>query len=767
MKQVSDLSETAPPQPLKEAVTSVDAEQSGNAGQPVNTDHTVHPSPGAVVEKSSDAGQSAEGVKHADTALSADSAQAANTDDTAGATTPADASQPTDASVPEAPVKPRSPLKRPAILKRLEAARRAEAMKRAEAAKNAEAAKRTDAAKSVEAVKDVDAAKSAEAAMNVDATASMDPAEITGVVVPADAHDTPEMTPPVDATQPLDAVRPAATKQPADGAGPDFIAPAGSTAQVPDIVVPRNHLVTGLSGPSSQDQTAQDTIAKPISGSVTQSEGSSPDTQPSVTATVVSPVVAGPKVVPPPKQRQKDKAGVLVTILSIVAALVLVSGVGAVGVAYFGSHAKPGTQLAGFNITGFSQAQVRDVAQTLVNNYKATLELDGHQAVATAQDLGVTFDLDKTVSNAMNAGSTRATTAQFSPFTTKDVPLVMAVDHKKLQDLLDTTFIAKDQRSVPASISYDADQQKFVAVPGKAGLQADEPQVAQELAYGQGIESALQVATKQEQPEVGDTDAQTAADTANKRLAAPYVLTAGSKTYTIPVATIAGWTVFTPDPASTALKVGIDTAQVAADLPDLLKGNLTTVMTPQQTLLRPDGEVLGIQQNGAAGTSLTDPDSVISSVSDALVAGTGLNLAVDTTTEPATSETVPMDDKYLVPNGEKWVEVNLTNFTATRWEGTTAVSTWSVVIGLPGTPTHPGIFHVWLKVALQDMSGPGYLAKNVPWIAYFDGDIAIHGNYWVSSFGHAASHGCVGLPPDLAKTMYDWIDTGTLVVVHN
>ena len=126
-----------------------------------------------------------------------------------------------------------------------------------------------------------------------------------------------------------------------------------------------------------------------------------------------------------------------------------------------------------------------------------------------------------------------------------------------------------------------------------------------------------------------------------------------------------------------------------------------------------------------------------------------------------------MAPEYLVPNGEKWVEVDRSSFTMTRWEGTTALSTWSVVIGRPATPTYLGVFHVYHILPLQTMVGDDYVQPDVPWIAYFNGDIALHGNYWVSSFGWASSHGCVGIPVPQAKIMYDWIDIGTMVVVHD
>jgi lipoprotein-anchoring transpeptidase ErfK/SrfK len=43
----------------------------------------------------------------------------------------------------------------------------------------------------------------------------------------------------------------------------------------------------------------------------------------------------------------------------------------------------------------------------------------------------------------------------------------------------------------------------------------------------------------------------------------------------------------------------------------------------------------------------------------------------------------------------------------------------------------------------------------------------IHGAYWHNSFGTPYSHGCVNLPSDQAKKLYDWAHIGTTVVVRD
>lgn len=119
-----------------------------------------------------------------------------------------------------------------------------------------------------------------------------------------------------------------------------------------------------------------------------------------------------------------------------------------------------------------------------------------------------------------------------------------------------------------------------------------------------------------------------------------------------------------------------------------------------------------------------------------------------------------------VGNGERWIEVNLTNQTLTAWEGTTAVNTFLVSSGKPGHLTLPGTFHIYIKLRYAHMIGPDYDTPDVPNTMYYDGDFAIHGAYWHNSFGTPVSHGCVNLNVPNSAWLFDWASVGTTVKIH-
>lgn len=96
--------------------------------------------------------------------------------------------------------------------------------------------------------------------------------------------------------------------------------------------------------------------------------------------------------------------------------------------------------------------------------------------------------------------------------------------------------------------------------------------------------------------------------------------------------------------------------------------------------------------------------------------------------------------------------------------------------GLELTPTPRGEFTIFKKTPSRYMQGPlpnlidqqYYDLPGVPWNLYFtQGGAVIHGAYWHDSFGSAYSHGCVNLAPSNARTLYNWAELGTKVLVRD
>jgi lipoprotein-anchoring transpeptidase ErfK/SrfK len=170
-----------------------------------------------------------------------------------------------------------------------------------------------------------------------------------------------------------------------------------------------------------------------------------------------------------------------------------------------------------------------------------------------------------------------------------------------------------------------------------------------------------------------------------------------------------------------------------------------------------------------AATATLEPDPTITPEATSTPAGSLVMDIVENTPEPTAQPTdanVPQPQDPPVGNGERWIEVNLTQQRVYAWQGTTLMNSFLASTGTWAHPTVTGTFNIWNKTRIQDMSGPGYYLPDVPYVMYFYKDYGIHGTYWHNNFGTPMSHGCVNLTIPDAEWLYNWASYGTTVKVH-
>lgn len=125
-----------------------------------------------------------------------------------------------------------------------------------------------------------------------------------------------------------------------------------------------------------------------------------------------------------------------------------------------------------------------------------------------------------------------------------------------------------------------------------------------------------------------------------------------------------------------------------------------------------------------------------------------------------------LDAAAAASSGERWIEVNLAQRRLYARVGNRIVLSSLVSIGKPSTPTVRGTFRIYSKLRSTRMSGPGYNLPNVPYTMYFYRGFAIHGAYWVRSFGTQISHGCINMNLRDAAWLFNWASVGTRVVIR-
>jgi len=122
----------------------------------------------------------------------------------------------------------------------------------------------------------------------------------------------------------------------------------------------------------------------------------------------------------------------------------------------------------------------------------------------------------------------------------------------------------------------------------------------------------------------------------------------------------------------------------------------------------------------------------------------------------------------------RWIQVDLFEQTLAAYEDNRLVYATLVSSGLDEWPTRPGLFHIYARLYADRMRGSYradgsdyYFLEAVPWVMYYDGARALHGEYWHDGLGFPRSHGCVNLAPLDARWLYNWTEQGTPVWVYD
>ncbi|KND51203.1 MAG: hypothetical protein ABA06_02745 [Parcubacteria bacterium C7867-001] len=128
-----------------------------------------------------------------------------------------------------------------------------------------------------------------------------------------------------------------------------------------------------------------------------------------------------------------------------------------------------------------------------------------------------------------------------------------------------------------------------------------------------------------------------------------------------------------------------------------------------------------------------------------------------------------------VASTTKRILVDRSDQTLYAYDGAELFLETPISTGLDLTPTPRGLFVVYRKTPSRYMQGPlpgisnqYYDLPGVPWNLYFTNEGgAIHGAYWHTQFGKQWSHGCVNVPLETAKKLYEWTPLGTPVTVRD
>jgi hypothetical protein len=155
---------------------------------------------------------------------------------------------------------------------------------------------------------------------------------------------------------------------------------------------------------------------------------------------------------------------------------------------------------------------------------------------------------------------------------------------------------------------------------------------------------------------------------------------------------------------------------------------------------------------------------------------TRLNIGTDAAwfygTQPSYTPHSPPPAAMQAQAGPKRIEVDLGRQWLYAYEGERLILDAPVSTGKDGFNTPTGSYRVYSKIAQKTLrgraGGESWNVPDVPSIMFYQGAVAIHGVYWHDRFGTGErhSHGCVGLAPHDAATLFHWAEYGTPVIVY-
>ena len=414
----------------------------------------------------------------------------------------------------------------------------------------------------------------------------------------------------------------------------------------------------------------------------------------------------------------------------------------------------PGTTVAGIPVGFLTPGAAADAVDAHLASTEITLTGDGEGTVLSGADLGASIDAKALADEAFAERPFWNVTTWMGDAVPGEITLDAAAATSALRAAVPSSYVDP----VDAGVVFDAATQQYITTPAEAGTGIDIDDLtaaitdavaggSRTLEYPGGPAEALAA--------VSDDDAATMAASLNTMLSTAGFYIGEERTVPVTPDVMATWLTVVDDDGQ--LRIEADAAAIQPSI-DALPGLVDRAPVNETNIVDSAGTVLRQEQVGATGRAVGDTSGIAEDFAAQLQTGNG-NFALTVSETP-----------FEVVSLARRIDIDLGSQRATLYENGNVVQSWAVSTGLPGTLTPTGNFKVFAHTRMQDMGcypGAPYCTENVPWITWFTTNIGFHGTYWHNNFGTRMSHGCVNLPIDLAKYVYDWSPVGLEVAVHN
>ncbi len=456
--------------------------------------------------------------------------------------------------------------------------------------------------------------------------------------------------------------------------------------------------------------------------------------------------------------------GILLLLLLTVGGYYIYFGVG--------HRALPGTKIGNVSVVGKTEKEI--IAEFNTTLSKKQISFTGNSInaqKATLAAIGVTVHIEKTAKDALALENSLANFFTI-PIQGKTLTPGYTIDVEKANTYAKKLTAKQKNIRAAENPKVVAAGDHFKITDGKNGyglnIQNFKPAIEKIIKFRKDTEITLNLS--EYSPELTKADLKPTLETAEKMIAPKVAVKVGNKTELASATTKVSWVDLTgkePKINSEIIKKWVN---------EISNPLIVKAVTGKRYYTK-EGKLLLTQPQAVAEVTVTNADTVANIITKNMRDGRDADVAIKTAVGDKhwVDKTIAKGaEKLAFPaaEGEKWIDVNLSKYTLTAYVGATPVKgPISVVTGKRSTPTITGIYSIYHKTRLQDMSGDNgdgtrYLVKDVPDVMYFKGDYGIHGAYWNKTWGRGGSHGCVNVPLAEAKWLYGWAPYRTTVATH-
>lgn len=462
-------------------------------------------------------------------------------------------------------------------------------------------------------------------------------------------------------------------------------------------------------------------------------------------------------------KKKGKKAGI---IAACTAGILLVAAGGVyAGISQrYKTHFFPNTLINGVDASGKTAAQVQDLISAGIDGYTLTLEERNEQKENIAgADIKLCAEFD---------GSLEKMVAAQNPFSwilhmkheEYTIETMVAYDDAALNNQIQSLSCLNPDNMVEpvnAKISEYVSGQGYSIVPEQEGTAIEEDKLTQAIIDAiENLQSTLSLegADVYKKPTVLQNDESLAEqlEKINQYANMSVTYQFGDSTEVLSGDRIHEWLISNEDGT-----VSVDSAKVAEYVAELANAHNTsnkakTLKTSYGSTIQVSGGTYGWKINQAAETAALA--AIITS-------------GESTTREPEYSQKAASHGTN--DYGDTYVEINLTGQHLFYYkEGKLVVESDFVSGNLSkGWGTPAGTYPLAYKQRNAVLKGANYRTPVSYWMPFNNG-IGLHDANWRSSFGGTiyktnGSHGCINLPPAVAKTIFENISAGTPIICYN